>query len=123
MERSNKDKPKWIKRSHGTLVLRSPSKLRLKHNQEFRASVEELGKYIDQFELLENVKGKYKVKKKKDEPEDSNKGEQPPEEIYDIEHVAGGWYNVVSPTGKVMNEKKVKSEDAEKLKLKLESKQ
>ena len=44
-------------------------------------------------------------------------------EEYSVEHVGIGWYNVVSPGGKVMNDKKLRSEDAKALKTRLEEEQ
>ncbi len=71
------------------------------------------------FELIEDGKGKNKVPKKTNTDE-QNIALPVKKEEYHVEHVAGGWYNVVSEVGKVMNEKKLKSAAAEELKAKLE---
>ncbi len=70
------------------------------------------------FELIEDGKGKNKVAKKT--ATDAQVVNPVEKEGYYVKHVAGGWYNVVSEVGKVMNEKKLKSAAAEELKAKLE---
>jgi len=90
--------------------------MRLKHKQRFRATPEELGRSIAKFTLLEGDVNLKKYPQLGDE-----KTPAPPEE-YTIKHKGGGWYNVLSPTGEVMNEDKLKSEQAEALCKKLSEK-
>ena len=122
MERNNDIKPKWKKTQGGNLTL-AGRRGRIKYKEVLRISEAELGKYRDQFELLENGTGEYKVST----AAKLGKPEPPPpvappvdKEEYAVKHVGGGWYNVLSESDKVMNETKLRSEDAESLKSQLE---
>jgi hypothetical protein len=119
MVRTNdKNKPLWRKTSTGTLYpFANRRSLRVKFKQEIRATKEELGKWIDQFELVENVSGKNKVN-----PEDLKEEvvKTPDKDVYSLIHVGVGWYNIESSAGKVMNEKKLRQVDAKALLEKLE---
>lgn len=116
MERSNKSKPLWIKKTTGTLILRTPLYLRLKHKQKFHATPEELGRHIDDFELLE---GAVDLKKYPQQEEKI----APASEEYKTEHIGAGWYNVISPTNEIMNEKKLRADEAADLVKELEKQQ
>ena len=127
MERrkENTSLPLWRKDAHGTLMLVGHP-TRIKPKEEVRLAQETIGKFINKFELLQDGKGKNKVDKKLF-PEAIAAKEKaapiPDKDEYKVEHVQGGWYNVVSGEGKVMNESKLRSADAETLKLKLEEEQ
>ena len=120
-------KPWWIKTSPGTLIRKLPKAFRIKHKQKIQATVEELGTNLKtgelfcetDFKLVEDGTGKYAVKKskKKIEKEDTSD----PEKSYIVKSVGTGWYNVLSPSGEIMNEKKLRAEKAEELKEQLES--
>ena len=120
--------PLWRKLTGGSL--RCASGRKIKPKEEIRISAEELGKFVNQFKLLEDGSGSNKIPED-DKPStkdrlgrDIKKEEEeapvPENEEYFIDHVASGWFNVVSGSGKVMNESKLRSEDAEKLKASLE---
>ena len=108
-------KPLWIKRTPGTIIIRQPVFLRIKHNQKFRATPEELGSTISKFELLE---GEIDVRKFPELPDE----EIVQSEKYDAVHTGGGLYDVVSPSGKIMK-KGLKSDDAAALLIQLEEEQ
>lgn len=131
MERNKKDKkdknvkPLWRKITTPTLTIRTPRLMRILYKGLIHATREELGNRLDGFELIKNGTGKYKIKK--DEKGDlsivgQKKGKEPDlSEGYTLEHVSNGWYNVLSPKNKVMNEKKLRAEDAKTLKKELEA--
>ena len=123
MERNDVDiKPKWKKIQGGNLTL-AGRRGRIKYKEVLRISEKELGKYRDQFELLEDGTGEYKVSEAAVEglPEKQPIPAIPvKKEEYHVKHTGGGWYNVESGSGKVMNEAKLRSEDAEELKAQLE---
>lgn len=128
MERKSKQKPLWRKLHYrespsGMSKVHIPaiSKSIIKPNQKVRATVEELGDNIKEFELIDAAGNTV----------DITPVETPTEELvvekvdveadgYTVEHVGAGWYNVVSDSGKVMNEKKLRGADAEELKEQLE---
>ena len=119
MERTNK-MPLWQKTTPGTIILRTPRYLRIKENQKVRANPEEIQRFIDQFELLE---GNVDLKKFPQIGPGENEKPKAKKEEYTIEHLEGGWYNVLSPGGEVMNDKKLRSDKAQELKQSLEEKQ
>ena len=120
MERSDKNKPKWIKTSPGTLYPFSNQRgRRVKHREEIRATTKELAHVIDQFELVENIEGKNKVNLEDLKPKEEVI-ESPEKDEYSVESAGSGWYNVVSSTGKIMNEKKLRAEEAKELRIALE---
>ena len=97
---------------------------RIKPNEKIRATEEELGVRVVEFELLDKGSGKHEFKPKPKEeaekPGEEKQTEIPEKEIYTVEHVGTGWYNVLSSVGKVMNENKLRSEEAQALREKLE---
>lgn len=111
MERVKKDMPLWKKKTPGVLIITAPIRMRLKPKQEFRATPEELGRHIGDFELLE---GDVDFKKYPQLQKEDVKTPAPPEE-YTVDHVGKGKYNVLSPSGKRMNEGELTSKEAEKL--------
>lgn len=116
MTRSDKNKPSWKKITPGVLYpFPNQRGRRIKPQEQIRASQEEIAHVADHFELVENGKGEYKVKKEKKEII-----ETPEAEEYDIKSVGKGWYDVISPEGKLMNEKKLRADDAKELKASLE---
>lgn len=118
MERTNTNLPQWIKITTGTLIIQEPRYLRIKHKQLIRASQQELGRKIDQFKMVKDGKGEFKVDLT---PPPKMPDLPPDEEKYTIEHVGGGYYNVLSPAGEPMNTKKLKSDDANDLRKKLQA--
>ncbi len=122
MNRTEKTKslPLWRFKDRGTLMLRTHP-TRIKPKEEVRLSQEQIAGYEEDFTLLENVKGKYKVKKNfKSIAEVEGEAEAPEKDTYKVEHLGKGWHNVISSDGKVMNETKLRAEDAEALKEQLE---
>ncbi len=123
-EPEDKSLPKWRKISGGVLYLKARGRRRIKPKESIRATQEEIsrcmpdGTGVYHFELIEDGKGKNKVAKKT--ATDAQVALPVEKEGYYVKHVAGGWYNVVSEVGKVMNEKKLKSAAAKGLKDKLE---
>lgn len=121
MERSDKNKPLWRKITTGKLYPFSKQRgRRVKPKEQIRVSFEEIAHVIDHFELIEDGKGDFKVGDRIAKADKKAKPEAPAKEEYSVESAGGGWYNVLSPEGKVMNEKKLRQEDADKLKGSLE---
>jgi len=132
MERNNKlekspEKPLWKKVSTGTVVIRTPRYLRIKHNQLIQATKKELGNQISNFELVKDGTGVHKVKKEKSKSKGKKgtgkKVEEPENnkvETFDIVEDADGAFDVVSSTGKVMNAEKLQKSEAKELKKQLE---
>jgi len=125
MKRTKKEssKPLYRKITRGTLHLRDKDNHRIKPKQEIRATPEELGKWIDEFELIRNADGSLpKGGKKKGEKKKEKKKEAPAKifDTYTVEHIEEGWYNVLSSSGNVMNESKLREADAKDLKAQLE---
>lgn len=120
MERIDK-KPLWRKMTSGKLYLHRKPFVPIKPKQKVLATEEELGNHVKDFELLDKGSGRYEFKPKKvEKPEEEKPVEGAEKEVYMVEHVGTGWYNVLSPAGKVMNESKLRSEDAQALRAKLE---
>ena len=119
MIRADKTKPLWRKTTRGSLYLAGKPRKRIKPNEKVRATEEELGKWIVEFELLDKGSGKNEFIPKSKEQVEEEKLNIPDKEEYMVEHVGQGWYNVVSPSGKVMNEKKLRSDDADTLRSQL----
>jgi len=117
MKRGEKNKPLWKKITRGTLYpFPNQRNRRVKPQEQIRASEEELAHVIDQFELVEDGKGEFKVKGvKKEETVEIPDGEE-----YGVVSAGRGWFNVVSQGGKVMNDKKLRAEEAKELKDSLE---
>lgn len=116
----NENKPLWRKITPGTLYpFPNQRGRRVKPKETIRASREELEHVIDNFELVENVTGEFKVKKKYLTKESEDIG-TPEKDEYSVESVGPGWFNVLSPEGKIMNDKKLRAEAAEELKESLE---
>lgn len=124
-------KPSWRKITEGTLYpFPTQRNRRVKHKETIQATAEELGNKINQFELVDPGAGEYKIETTslpvKEEGSSvtvepvKSKEHAPDKETYTIQHVGGGWYNVVSSTGKVMNSDKLKSADAQSLRDSLE---
>ncbi len=127
-------KPSWRKITQGTLYpFPTQRNRRVKFKETVQATPEELGNKINQFELVEPGSGEYKIdtdafaiQKEEAPAADVVKTPTPPvdssidEEEYEVKHAGGGWYNVVSSTGKVMNSEKLRSTDAQDLKTALE---
>ena len=105
----------------GKLYLHRKPFVSIKPNQKVLATEEELGNHVEDFKLLDKGSGTYEFKPKKvEKPGEEKPVEVPEKEIYTVEHVGTGWYNVLSSVGKVMNENKLRSEDAQALREKLE---
>lgn len=127
-KKSKHQKPLWIKISPGTLIRKLPIQLRIKSKQEVRATVEELGTNLKtgelfcdtDFKLIEDGTGKYAVKKSKKKIEKETVLDSG-EELYEVKSVGSGWYNLISPSGEIVNEKKLRAAEAEELKTQLES--
>lgn len=121
MKRANQDKPLWRKISQGTLYpFPTQRGRRVKPKETIRASYEELEHVIDQFELIDNVKGEFKVPKKFLMAHTEEVGGIPAKDEYSIESAGNGWFNVLSAERTVMNDKKLRAEEAQELKESLE---
>lgn len=99
-----KGKSLWRKVSDSSLKL-DEDRPRVKPGEEIWATEKELGDHISEFDLLEATSEKI--------------DESIPNE-YTVEHKGGGWYDIISPTGKKMNEDSLKVEEANKRKRELE---
>ena len=121
-------RPWWIKTSPGTLIRKLPLKFRIKTKEKIQASVEELGTNLKtgklycetDFKVLEEGTGKYAIKKSKKDIEKKKETGDTNEE-YTVKSVGKGWYNVLSPSGEICNDKKLHAEKAEELRKQLES--
>lgn len=123
-------KPTWRKITQGGLYLQGKRNYKIKHKEEIQATPEELGRFVNQFELIKPGTGEFEI-----DPADF-KGPEPTvlvpvkgakrtapaeeKEIYIIKHVGGGYHDVLSPTGKKMNEKSLKMDKALDFKQALE---
>jgi hypothetical protein len=114
-------KPVWRKVTRGKLSLTRKGAA-IKPLQEVQLSAEELGKFKDQFQLVKNGTGKYAV----DEPvsdtgalrklKDVPKKPAEDKETYNIKGIEGSdFFNVVSSSGKQMNEEPLTETEAEEL--------
>lgn len=127
MERQNKSKakskgklPVWQKLTPGTLTLRADKTYFLKPKEVFSAPFEVIQGYKEEFKLIENGTGKYKVDKKDlaleaDETDDIDI-------VYSPQHVGAGKWNLINPDGEKMNDKLLTKEEVLDLKEKLEAK-
>lgn len=121
-------KPLWIKTSPGTLIRVKPLKFRIKPKQEIHATVKELGTNLKtgelfcdtDFKLVKDGTGEYAIKKLKKEKEKEDEKKDKKEE-YTVKSVGSGWYNVLSPSGEIMNDSKLHAEKAETLREQLQS--
>jgi len=96
----------------------------VKPGESIRATQDELEKFSDDFELVENGKKEFKIKDVKKVKSSGNDEEEKipsePKEEYTVEHSGAGWYNVLSPAGKVMNDSKLRQDVAKELKAELD---
>jgi hypothetical protein len=130
MNRTNKKskKPFYRKITPGNLhiILDGGTRTRIKPKEVVQATEEDLGKWLSEFELVsadvisEDVKARAKGMVA---DEDEDEGLTADVDGYTIEHTGGGWHNVLSPTGKVMNDAKLRAEDADALLAHLEGEQ
>lgn len=125
MQRVNNELPLYRKITQGTLYP-IPHKMntRVKYKQEIRISEKDLGKWIDQFVLVEDGKGEYKTTSIKDREKAAKKETKensivPSKETFSVEKVEGG-FNVMSSVGKKMNNTTLKKGDAKELVKQLE---
>lgn len=103
----------------GKLYLRTPGmdpKRPIKRGQLIYATPDQLGTAITQFDLVEGDVNLKKEIEKRQAPKAKQEG-------FQVVHISSGWYNVVSEDGKVMNDKKLRADDAEELKETLEQEQ
>jgi len=124
----SKQKPLWRKKSFED----SPSGLNKVHipgirkgvikvNEKIRATVEELGEKIVEFDLVEP--GDYNendLQAAKSVTKEPPKTKPESKEAYSAVHKGFGKYDVVSSSGKIMNEKAMPADEAEALIDKLE---
>ncbi len=123
---SDKSKPLWRKKTRGTLYLFLAGRGRrtmIKPKQEIRADEEELGAYVDQFDLISEGDGKKEKKvkstgKAKAAASSDSKEEETSEKTegtkveddgqgYEPKHINGGWFQIQAKgSGKVMHEGK-----------------
>lgn len=116
-------KPMWKKVTRGTLYpFPTQRNRRVKPHETIEATEEEIAKYRDEFVLVKDGTGKFKVSEKK-QPKTTRPlaKEKEPVETYSLEPIGDGLYNVLSPAGKAMNDKGLKRDDAEQLVKSLQS--
>jgi hypothetical protein len=117
------ERPLWRKVSSGTLIIhldgQEAKRTRVKPRQEIHAEKEELGKWAEEFELLTPELLDSDDEDVDDEDVDDedvdDEDENTDENEFQLEHLGGGWYNVVSSEEAVMNNSKLRKEDAEAL--------
>ena len=119
-------KPLWRKHTQGTLYpFPKQRNRRVKFKETIEATEEELGNKRDEFDLVRDGTGVYKVSEH-GKLSAAQREVAPPttpspdKDTYEVEEASKGWFNVVSSTGKVMNDKKLRQADAEELKASLE---
>lgn len=128
MERNKDTRPLWRRKTEdengnpivGKLYLRTPGMdphRRIRPGERIRATASQLGMAINQFELLEGDVDKEELKVQ----QESVTGAPTPVEEYSIESVGSGWYEVLSPDGKRMNDKALRADKARQLKEQLEA--
>ena len=104
-------KPLWVKKTGGFLRLQNGGR-RVKPNEKIYATRAELGRYLNQFELLRDVASDReefaKDESKRVKAEEKLGGEGP----FAPKHIGGGYYNVLSVDGKQMNEDKIQGKAA-----------
>ena len=102
MQRKKEDKSEFIK--HGGGSLRLPGRI-IKPNQKFLAYDHEIPKGA--WDLVTRLSGTPTG------PVPENVPIKVEPSTYTLDHVAGGWYNILDSEGKVVNEKKLKKEEAQ----------
>ena len=121
-KRPEANKPLWRKKTPGVLYIRELAVQRIKPKQEIQATLKELGNKVNEFEILNPGKGKMALTEDEQiavgfiKPAPEGEQEEPePEEPDDYSKVnlGHGWFNVVSSTGKIMNENKLREADAD----------
>ena len=121
-------KPKWKKITRGTLYpFPNKRNKKVKPHETISATTEELGKYIDQFELVKEGTGKFKVSKTSSNSEKTSVSRKSPKfslSPVEVESAKEGekFFNILSPSGKIVNDKPLTEEEAEELKNSLEKK-
>jgi hypothetical protein len=120
-EAEQDQKPVWKKVTRGTLYPFPRKPTKVKPNDTLVASEEEIAKYRDHFELVQDGTGEYIVKNVvQTKPDIAMLRREAEKEEYKLIPIGQGLYNVESPSGKTMNDKGLKLEDAEALKVSLE---
>lgn len=113
----NNKKPIYKKVTGGFLKLPGWNR-RIKPNEEVEITLEELGGYAGQFKLVKSPGGatppptQEKTQKTKTEKTDTTSTEEGP---FKPKLAGGGKFNVVSASGKVMNEQPLTAEKADEL--------
>ncbi len=133
-QKENENLPRWEKISGGTLYLTVRGNHRIKPGEKIRCTAEEIhrtmpdGTGVFHFKLIEEGKGEFKLSKKEKKKAKKLASEEvkagntiPEKDAYTVAHIKGGWYNVESSSGKVMNDAKLRSDDAHELKASLEA--
>lgn len=119
-------KPQWKKITRGNLYpFPSKRNRRVKPNEVIRATKEELGKYIDHFELVKDGTGEYQMATTAPKPARAPKPLKPitggkKDVEYSLVGAGEELFNVVSASGKVMNASPLDADSAEELRSKLE---
>lgn len=120
-QKTGDTKPVWRKTSPGKLYPFPKKRSHcVKQGDTVSATAEELGKFVKEFELVDKGTGEYEITVAPVETQKGETVENPDKEIYTIDSVGGGWFNVMSPDGKQMNDKKLRQAEAEALKKELE---
>lgn len=118
-------KPVWRKISRGT-IYPFPKKLnkRVKPHETIQASEEEIAKFREHFELVTDGTGEFKVKNSTPSKKLHHSKKAPVQkEEHTLHPIGEGLWNVLSPSGKVMNDVEeggLKREEAEALKASLD---
>lgn len=104
-----KQKPLWKKITGGTILLTKGGR-RIKPKQLIRATEQELGNHMNHFERQFEGSESDQNNKNDDQPTTSES-----EGAYALESLGSGWFNVVSEEGEIMNDKKLRQDEAKEL--------
>lgn len=116
-------KPQWKKITRGNLYpFPSKRNRRVKPNEVIRATKEELGKYINHFELVKDGTGNYQIVDPTPKPARAPKLPKPTAggDTYTLVSAGEDLFNVISASGKVLNASPLDADSAEELRSKLE---
>jgi len=112
-------KPLWAKETQGFIRISALRQNKVKPGEKIRATAKELGPYFKQFSLVENGTGKYKDADAEPVKKEVKIEEELETQFTVVPADTPGWFDVVDETGKVMNEKKLRAEEAKDLRKEL----
>lgn len=107
--KNDPQKPLWRKRKTGIGVRLTPETRRIKDNERIRATREELGSDIEQFELIEEVNKQRYQSSKTDKWQDKQRFQVQPADVE-------GWYKIIDTlTNKPVTDKEYRKAEADKI--------